>query len=291
MIKLIADLKSIENITKYQVDGLIVSDDKFSTYNDHIFSFSEIKEVVKYCRENNILSILNIDKIIEEEELDPLYKVIDEYLKLEIDYYIYGDFAVLSYFKEKDITNKLIYDPKTLITNYQEARIHHNLGSLVVVSNELNLEEISDISAIGNSIIEVYGYHQMFYSKRPLLSTYSTFLNKEINLDNKLLHIKEEIREDRYPIYQSIHGTFVYTSYRYTMFKELLDLEDTLKIARISSMFIDEGEIIKVISIYKELLTNKINPDTGYNKLVEVNSNIKSGFIYNKSILKKEKEL
>lgn len=289
MIKIIVDLKNIDNITKYDCDGLIVSSERFSCYNDRCFSFEEIKRIVLYCKEHNIYTILNVDKIIEEDELDLLYKTLDQYIKLDIDYYIYGDFAVFTYFKKHDLLKKLIYDPKTMITNYEEAKIHRNYGSLVSVSNELTFYEIKDIVEVGNAILEVYGYHQMFYSRRHVLSTYANFQEKQRILDKKLLTIKEELREERYPIFESDHGTFVYTNYRYCMFKELLRL-DKLNMIKINSMFIDEEEILKVLHLYKKLLNGEGNVDEVYQELMMINPNISGGFLNKKSFLLKEEE-
>lgn len=289
-MKILVDLKSLESIDRYQADGFIISSEKYSCYNDYCFSWSVIEEIANYCHQKNILFIVNIDRIIEEEELDSLYQYLDQCLRIGVDYFIYSDFAILNYFKKKNLTNKLIYDSKTMITNSQDAIIHKNLKSLVVISNELNLEELSEVVKVGNGILEVYGFHQMFYSKRPLLSTYSAFQAKGRVLDNKKLLIKEELRDDLYPIYQSLHGTYIYTPYVYCIFKELLKLKDNLKMIRINSMFIEENKIIQILTIFRQLLNNENDIDFLYKQLETINPNIRPGLLYNQSILKKETE-
>lgn len=289
-MKILVDLKSLENIESYQTDGFIVSSEKYSCYNDYCFSWSAIEAIANYCHQKNILFIINIDRIIEEEELDSLYQYLDQCLMIGVDYFIYSDYAILNYFKKKNLTHKLIYDAKTMITNSQDALIHKNLNSLVVINNELNLEELAEVVKVGNGVLEVYGYHQMFYSKRSLLSTYSAFQAEGRVLDNKKLLIKEELRDDLYPIYQSPHGTYIYTPYIFGIFKELLMLKDDLKMIRINSMFIEENKVIQILNIYQQLINGESDINLLYKELEAINPNIKPGLLYHQSILVKETE-
>lgn len=290
-MKLLADLKSIANITDYQVDGLIFSDPEFSCAVESIFAFEEIEEIVHYCQKNKLLSILNIDRIIAEDELSFLFSKLEKYLKLGIDYYIFSDFSVLSYFRKRGEEKRLIYDPKTLITNSADTHIYKEMGIKVAISNELNFEDILAISKVGNGFFEIYGHHQIFYSKRPLISSFSKHHGLNKNLDNTLLHLQEEKREGLYPVYQSKHGTFIYTSYRYALLLELPLLKDELLFGRINTTFIPEKEAIEVISLYLRALgSTETEIESLYAELKKINANIERGFLDKKSILLKEEE-
>ena len=291
MIKLIADLISLNNISRYHVDGLVINDDIFSNYHSSKMTFNDLKSVIAYCQEHHILSIVNVERIIEEEELELLYERLESYLALEVNYFLYSDFAVLSFFLEKKMTDKLIYDAKTMITNKHDALFHRKYGSLVAISNELSLEEVENIVEAKTCVIEAYGFHQMFYSRRPLLSTYAKFKELPLSLEQKQLFIKEELRDELYPIFQSQYGTYVYTPYRYVMFKELLPLKERIAMVRINSQFIDEDEIVKVIDLYQSLLFTNQDPDELYLQLKALNDNISSGYLDKKSILVKERDL
>lgn len=287
-MKLLVDLKSIQNIDKYNVDGYIASSADYSCHNDKCYTFTEIKQISEYATKNNKIFVVNIDRIIEEDELDLVKEYIDRLLELKVDYFIYGDFSILRYFQSKNLSNKLIYDPKTMITNYYEAILYNKFNSLVAINNELTLEEIKNVVKANNTVMEVYGFHQMFYSRRQLLSNYNKFKGEDRDLVSKKLEIVEEKRDqEEYPIYESKNGTFIYTSYIYCLFKELSELNE-LKYIRINSSFLEEEKVIKIVDLYNQLLNNFDKADELYKELESVDNRIDSGFLYKKSVVLKE---
>ncbi|MDD3999494.1 MAG: U32 family peptidase [Bacilli bacterium] len=287
-MKLVADLKSIKNISRYQVDGLVFASTDFSCGNDGIFSYSEIKKIVEYCHNNKLISILNIDRIIEEDELSFLSTSLELFLELGIDYYLFSDFAIFEYFQKKREEKRLIYDPKTLITNFEDALYYKEIGIQVAISNELTLQEISSIIQAENTAFELYGHHQMFYSKRALLSSFSELLGNVHKFSDQLLSISEEKRDELHLLYESKHGTFIYTAYRYALFLELPMLVDKLKFGRINTAFIEEEEALAIISLYKAALDKNSDMKALYQELLKINANIGRGFLDKKSILLKE---
>lgn len=286
-MKLLVDLKSIELIDKYNVDGYIISSEEYSCYNDKCFTYDEMKYISEYSHKNNKLFIVNIDRIIEEDELDGVKTYIEKLFELKVDYFIYGDFSILKFFKEKNLTHKLIYDPKTMITNFYEADFHNRYNSLVAINNELTLDEIKDVIKANNIVMEVYGFHQMFYSRRQLLSNYNKFKNEDRDIIDKQLRIVEEKRDNEYPIYESKNGTFIYTSNIYCLFKELEALKE-IKFIRINSSFLDETKVLKVSELYNKLLNDFSIADDLYKELKLVDDRIDSGFLYKGSVILKE---
>lgn len=284
---LISEIKNIDNINKYNLDGIIISYKPFSTTADFYASFEEIEYINDYCHNNNIASILKVDKIIEQKEMDELYEFLDSVHPLSIDYYIFSDMAVLSYFKEKNMLNKLIYSAKTLICSYNDALFYSDMGIKVIVSNELTLESIVKMSELDNIIIDGYGYSNIFYSKRKLLSLYSEAKNLNKNLKNKVLQIREETRKENQPIIENENGTFIYTSSKYLFFKELLELKN-LFMFKIEAFMINENDLLEVINIYKKALEGEVTKEN-YLKLINIDSNITSSFLYKKPMILKEK--
>ncbi|HHX00457.1 MAG TPA: hypothetical protein GX740_04045, partial [Acholeplasmataceae bacterium] len=147
--------------------------------------------------------------------------------------------------------------------------------------------EIKEVVKAKNTMMEVYGFHQMFYSRRALLSNYEKFRGEELGLTDKKLIIEEEKRDHSYPIYESKHGTFIYTSYIYCLFKELSELKDLVFI-RVNPTFLKEEKVFQVLDIYSELLEDFSKAEELYEKLKLVDSRIDSGFLYKKSVLLKE---
>jgi hypothetical protein len=105
-------------------------------------------------------------------------------------------------------------------------------------------------------------------------------------LENELLFLKEELRDDFYKIYQGDQGTFIYTPYIYTLFEELLELKDSIDYIRINGMFLEEQTVIKVLDCYFKLLKGEL---VTKESLKQINANISSGFLMNQSILLKDR--
>lgn len=275
-MKIIIEAKNLRDLNKYNADGIIFSYTKFYTYTKNGYSLDEIKKIVKRIKKNNKYAILKIDKIIEEKEIVDLYNFLDEIIKLDIDYYIYSDVAILNYFEKNNLCDKLIFSAKTLNCSIEDIKYYQNKKIKVIISNELSIEEVKKITNLDNVIIDSYGYSLIFYSKRPLLSLYKEHIKIKDDLRGKLFTINEINKDDKYPIYENQNGTFIFSSSRYVLFDELKELNDNLMI-KLESIFIDDKELIKILNIYKDYKSYN------YNDLLQINSNISPNFLYKKA--------
>lgn len=282
-MKLITELKSLENINKYNVNGLIFSYSRFGMIANKTFTFSEIQAIVKYCHAHQLDAILKVDKIIEETELEDFYNFLDAVNSLEIDYYIFTDMAVLNYFKAKKEEHKLIFGAKTLNCSYEDALFYQEIGVKVILSNELPLDDIIKISELNNIVMDGYGYSNIFYSKRKLLSLYKEAKAVDEVLNDKKLYIQELNRDSKYPIYENKNGTFIYTDYKYLFYYELRALKN-LAMFKIESLFIEEETLFAIIDIFKKAINGDIN-DIDYQKLVAIDQNIGHSFLYKKNLI------
>ncbi|MFA5543413.1 MAG: U32 family peptidase [Bacilli bacterium] len=286
-MKLISEVKNINNIEQYNLDGIIISYKPFSTTSDLYVDYEDIVQINDYCHRNDKLSILKIDKIIEEKEVDELYEFLDSVHPLSIDYYIFSDMSVLSYFKTKNELDKLIFSAKTLSCSYNDVLFYQQMGIKVIISNELTLESIIKISELENVVIDGYGYSNIFYSKRKLLSLFKEAKNLSEDVKNEILYIREETRKENQPIIENENGTFIYTSSKYLFFKEIEKLHN-LFMFKIESLMIQEEELIKIINIYNKGLKGDLS-DENYLELVKIDNDVTTSFLYKKPKILKEK--
>lgn len=289
-MKVYVDLKRNANIDEYLCDGFIASSQEFSCYNDDSYSLEEVLSLKEKVKKSDKEIILNIDRIITEDDLDNLICYLEKVIN-EFDYFIFSDMSIRYFFEEKGMTDKLIYDPKTLVASSNELNINQKDNLKVILANELSFDEVKEIcnESIDKVNLCVFGYHQMFYSKRNLISLYKEFFNINDELKNKKLYLKEELRNEFYPIYESDKGTFIYTDYLYCVFTELLEIKNNLGFIRIGGMFIDEEKYKKIVSMYHRLFLNE-NPNLLYDELKEIEPNLSKGFLLNKSVLLKGAE-
>jgi putative protease len=285
-MKLITEIENINNLEKYNVEGIIFSYHRFGTISKKTFSVEEIKTIVNYCCENQKLAILKIDKIIEETEVDDVYDFLNLVSSLNINYYMFTDMSILNYFMDKQMNDKLIFCAKTLNCSFNDCSFYDRLGIKVMLSNELTIEDITEISKLPNIVIDGYGYSNIFYSKRSLLSLYRENKQLEKDLRNQLMYIEEENRDAKYPIYENENGTFIFTAYKYVFYKELEVLKN-ISLFKIESLFIEEEQLFKVIDIFRKAIDEGIS-DNDYQKLIEIDENIGHSFLYTKPLILRE---
>lgn len=281
MALLIGDLLSIDNIDLYELDVVILST-SFSMSLTPKYKLNDIKKITFKLKKLNKKVCLNVDKIIEEDELKKLYLFLEKTLPLDIDYYIFSDLSCYLFFEEKDMLSKLIYNPKTLISSFNEASYYKNIT--VCLSNELSLDEIISCSKAKNGCLMSFGNHQMFYSRRDLLKNYRKFSKINKSLSNRVLYLEEEKRDNLFPIYEGNNGFVMYTDYIYAIYDELLMIKDDLKMIKLNGDLLKEEEYLKVINAYRGLLDGKTN---NYWDLEKIFSNLSRGFLDGKSFLLK----
>ncbi len=259
----------------YDVDIIIIRT-KFSGIINNDFSFDILKNVKKKIA-------LNIDKIFSQTELLELKTFLEETKKYNVEYYIFSDWGAYEIIQELDIKAKLIYNAKTICCSKNDIKEYNNLGISCMISTELTLEDIKEISELENNVILCYGYNNIFYSKRKLISLYEEY--SHIQSTDKELIIVEETRKDKYPILENINGTFIFTPNIYCLFNELKSINSN-NIFIINDLFINNIE--EVINVYSQGLNKGFNEQL-FEKLRMIDDNIGNGFLYLKPSILKEK--
>lgn len=286
MAILITDYLSLDSL-KLKVDGLIINSSLFSTFNDKTFSLNQIKKIALEIKNNNYLLIINCDRIIPENEIEIFDSFINAIKKLPFDYIIYSDYAILNYF-DKSEYHKLIYDSKTLVCSKEELSV---IPTKSFISSEISFEEIKTFDESKGFAIDAFGYRQMMYSRRPLLSL---VLPRNKAKCNTLYDLIEETRNDRYKIYEVKrnkynYGTFIYNKGIYLLFNELKELNN-IEIIRLNSMFL--GDVINdVAREYYNLLHLDSYNDLKIKKILSEklpNITIDNTFLDRESVLIKE---
>lgn len=285
MKKIIVDYKKgmfFDTLVNNNVYGVILNSEEYSLNPLDGLKLDELLNLNKELKKYNLKSFINIDRLIKEEEIDEFVSYFKKICDL-FDYYIYSDMSVLTLVNDY---SKLIYYPKTYISSTNELKAYSKLNIKSFLSNELSFEEIEDIDKANIPyLLEVFGFHQMFYSKRHLLSLYKECFNIEANVKNKELFIKEELRDEFYPIFETDKGTLIYTDYCYYLFSEL-DKLNNVDMVYINSAFIDLNTYLYVISLYNELISDGEIEELE-KKLLSIGYKLDKGFLLKKSVLLK----
>ena len=278
-MKIVSELKDLSLLENYDVDGWIVSILGLSCYYDKLYTLDDIRKIVKIAHKNNQIVYVNAKKIIHEQDIDKVICLVKELENIGVDYYFYGDLAFYEIAKELKITNKLIYQVVTYMTNKYDIEEMLKDNNSVVVSTELSFEEIKDIvNNIKHPLyLHGFGYYPLFHSRRELISNYLIYRNREIDLEEKY-DIVEELRKSHYPIEQNENGMVVYLDGAYYLSDELDSVNDVYCV--LLSKFIELDDYKKVLEVYTKT--------KNYQALNDLNVVLSKGLLYEESILLKK---
>ena len=291
-MELLIGIKSIgllKHIKRKTADGVIFGSAFSSKYS---FSYNDLKEIVAYCEVEGLKKYVSIDAMIMEDDLGSLYRYLEIIKGFDVDGIYFADLGIIPAARAYGLTDKLIYDPITLIASSPDAGFFLSQGLGTVLARELTYEEDKKIleKFKGKIDMQIFGHLRMSFSKRKFLSNYFKQLGEEKDINDKdNLSLVEETREYRLPIRETRYGTEIYTDYCLLMYKELVSLMPSIRRGIVDSDFINNDDL--VIDVAKDI--KKITSENVTFLLTKLLSdypsvNFDTGYLYKKTVDKKE---
>ena len=246
-MELLVTLSNINLLNKYtkgNVDGLLFGGPLSLRFN---YSLKEIEMINEYCLKENLKRYVTIDAFINEYDRVLVNDYLEFLKKLDVDGIYFTDLGIINVAGGMDLTNKLIYDPDTLLTNSLDVNFFLRQGIGTVLARELSFDEVKDIleKNPAKCDMQVFGHLKMSYSKRQFMTNYFKYIGKEVDVLNKRsIRLVEEHRNYKLPIIEDKYGTRIYSDYVLLMYKEYLELRPLLKRAIIDDTFIEKNELI-----------------------------------------------
>jgi len=235
-------IKQIDDLSK-SIDGVLLPLENYSVNFKQTFSFEQIDEILSKVTEVFIL----MNKNFHHDELESLKKTLEQLNSKKISGIFFYDLAIMNV-KDK-INHPLIWAQEHLTTSFLSINYWYDKGVMgTLVSNEITKEEIKEIKENTKSklFLIVFGYVPIFTSKRHLVKNYL----KTFHLKEKKEYFLEK-ENKKYPIIDSDHGSFVYTSHILDIREDVKDLHLDYEIYNANE--IDE-EQFKRVMIKKETI-------------------------------------
>ena len=256
------------------LDGLILPLENFSVDYFKYYNISDIKE---YKKNTDKLCFVVINKMIFNNELDNLLKVLKELENIKVDGVFFYDLAVLNLVKENKINVNLIYNGTNMVTNSDTINLYYDLGVRgAYLSNEITKDEVLKIRSKTKSdlFILLLGNPVVAMSRRSLLTSYFANKNKS---KSDLITIKEPKSGQEFLVKEDSNGTTFFYNKRLNLsnvYKELVD-------NNINYGIIEQGEFSS--DEYKELIKAFVN----FDKLtIDELAGHNRGFLYRETIYK-----
>lgn len=138
------------------------------------FTNEELKEIINYCHNRGVKVNLTLNILYKETEIQDVLDFVSEVYSYGIDALIVQDIGIFNLIKNNFKKIAIHASTQMTIHNIEGVKFLENLGfNRVVLSRELSLEEIEDITKNTNIEIEafVHGAICVSYSGRCLMSS------------------------------------------------------------------------------------------------------------------------
>ena len=248
-IKLLVSINNIEDINDYKKVGIstfVFALKDYSIGYEKAFSLEEINNIeeTKYVL---------INQVLDNNKMDSLKDILP---KIKVDGFIFEDIGLINVFKELNIKGKKILFMNHFNCNFESINVWLDYVDSVFVSNELTYDEIEEITKKCKKevVLHVFGYNQIMYSKRKLLSNYYKYNNKSIKYKNT---IKDKASTTCFNVIEDLNGTIL-LSCKVFDGRRLLDLENVLYYY-MNTSYVDKEDVIKFINN-----ENVDNTDSGF---------------------------
>lgn len=257
---------NLNQVLKTNIDGIILPIKNLSVNSNIYFSVDDIKNIINQTSKEVCVSI---NKIMHNEDLELLEKVLTALNKLNIRKILFYDLAVINLCKKLGIRKDLVVFQDHLNASLYSTNFYTKRGiKNILITNDITYDEINEIGKYNSLMLICYGYLPIFYSRRYLVSSYLNYIKHDKNNNN--YYIKN--REDKYPIIEEKDGTTIYTKMPINLINEI----DSLNIDYVilNATLINNEEFLNILNNY---LQNKKD-----------NNNYYKGFIDKKTVYKVE---
>ena len=231
------DINHLDDYRKAGVSAFLFALEGYSVgYNTYT-----LEEIEKIDVSNKYVMI---NRMLDCEAVDGLRGILSNFK--DIKGIVYEDIAVYNLIKELDLDVETIFYQNHFGTNVHSVNFWLDRVDSMFISNEITKDEIKNIldNASKEVVVHLYGYNQVMYSRRRLLSNWSEFFDIDKKNTNVLTDRATKVQ---FRAMENEYGTVMYSGNIFNG-KELLGLNN-VKYYYVNPTMIDH-------SIVMDFLTN-----------------------------------
>ena len=264
-MKLLVSLnnKNIEDYLNYTNSFILGLKDFSINYLE--FDLNEIKELLNNYKDIAVFVSLNCNYF--NSDLGELEKSIIELSKLPIKCIMFYDLAVLEIVKRNNLNIDLCWHQEHMVNNYNTCNYYLDKGcNYAYLTSDITTDEMIEISEKSkiNLISFFYGHPLVSFSKRNLITNYFLYNKKKKEKDVYTITNKDS---NGYYILENSHGTEILTEKVLNGIIPFSKLKERLSYGVLDEQFTDHETFIKILSVFSDLLNNKISSDDANDKV------------------------
>lgn len=255
-------VEHVKALIEAGADAFVIGEQQFGLRLAGDFTVDEVREATALIHAAGKKVYVAVNAIFHNDRLDALDVYLQQMQQIGVDALLFGDPAVIVAVRELGITIPLHWSPETIATNWFQANYWGERGATrAVLARELSLDEVIECKENAKVEIEVqvHGMTCMFQSKRSLLGNYFLFRDEVMEVENRkenrnmFLHDKE--RKNKYPIYEDVNGTHIFSPNDICIIDELGELfEAGIDSLKFDAVLQDYDYTVKVTNLYRQAI-------------------------------------
>ena len=295
MNNIIVTYPNNENFKFYNennIDGFIIGIEGFSENFNYYLKESSLKNTIKKIISNNQKAYIALNKVIFNEQIPELVKLLKKLNTLEIEAVIFSDIGIFNIVKEYNLDINLIWNSK-MTTNSKSINFFEKRGLYgFIPTSQITLDEYIDITKNTKckSMVKLFGFTNMATSSRKLITNYFKYIKNDKN-PNKKYYMYEKITKQFYPIIESDNTNFFSSKILNGVleYKRLINENIDCNII-LDDYLIPENSFYNVIEAFVALKSHPNDEEFAEKLKMVVNSNLfeetDDGFLNKKTIFK-----
>ena len=181
-----------------------------------------------------------VNRILDNEGIEK-FKVLLDNLPKSIKGIVFDDIGILHILNNKKMAIKKILFLNHFNCNYESINCYLEYVDSVVISCDVTFREIKEI--LKELVVYIFGYVNIMYSRRSLISNYNKHFLEDAKLDN---YIEEVNSKKKFKILENEYGTVIYTDKPFNGL-EVSNLDNVL-FDFINGVFLSDEEILEIIN-------------------------------------------
>ena len=162
--------ENLGEVLKTNIDGIILPIKGLAVNSNVYFEIEDIRNIINLTSKEVCISI---NKIMHNEDLEHLEKVLTSLIKLNIRKILFYDLAVMNICKKLGIKKDLVVFQDHLNASLYSTNFYKKRGiKNIVITNDITKTEINEIGKYNSLMLICYGYLPIFYSRRYLVTNY-----------------------------------------------------------------------------------------------------------------------
>ena len=234
--KFLVSINNIDDIEKYKKVGITTFLFALKDYSIGYENTFDVETINNVSEKKYVL----LNRVLDTTEIESVKEVIKE---LKCDGIVFEDIGLINYLSNFKL-DKILFMNHFNCNHYSINEWLEYVDS-VVLSNELTYQEYESITKYVNKmvVLNLFGYNQIMYSKRTLLTNFNKNFNDKASLNNE---IKDKNGNTVFKIVEQENETVVLSSKIFDG-RRLLDL-DNVKYFYLNTSFINTNDVIDFIN-------------------------------------------